>query len=393
MIEFKAECGHTVRAKDEDAGKAVRCSYCGQDAAVPDRLEDDELDRLFTDEDLGKDPGPRRPVPAQVARPRRRWWSKRPKRGPEKEFNPFALVIKLCYYAFVIVIVILFVRMAAIPLVREWQDRGQTARKRTESQPRRPTPRQPSPPSPTTSKHGLLGLSGDGGLYVSCVPASARIYYLAVQPGEDVPRGERIDEHARSFCVRKAGKVPRVSRGEYLVEVALPWSDPELNKYPQFEDLRRGLRRANITKAERRRLMREYFVPDEADADDVFACVHPDQIYLVRQYRRVQVRDKQWTAVRALFLPRDAAEGARQKSFEVASLIRYLPAPQYGFNEDHVLNELKFYQVAVDDQGSVLEALERCGVIPCRTEDRKTHIFKIDVATGEPGARDISENN
>jgi translation initiation factor IF-2 len=35
MIEFKAECGHTVRAKNEDAGQAVRCSYCGKAAKVP----------------------------------------------------------------------------------------------------------------------------------------------------------------------------------------------------------------------------------------------------------------------------------------------------------------------------------------------------------------------
>ena len=390
MIEFKAECGHTVRAKDEDAGRAVRCSYCGQDATVPDRLENDELDRLFTDEDLGKDPGSRQPVSAQVVKPKRRWWSKRRRRGPEKEFNPFALVIKLCYYAFLIVIVILFVRWAAIPLIREYQDRGQITRKQPEGKPRVPKPRRPSPPSPSTSRHGLLrSLSGDGGLYVSCVPASARIYYLPVQAGEQVTR-DRIDEHARSCSVRSAGKVPRVSRGEYLVEFALPWSDPKLNKYPGFEDFRRRLRRANST-SERRRQMNDYFVPDEAD--EVFVCERPDQIYLVRQYRGVQVRDKRWTAVRALFLPRIAVDGAKQKFFEVGPLIEYLPKLQYGVNEDLVRNELEFHHVAAADQDSVLEALQRFGVIPCRAEDSKTYLFKIDVATGELGVRDISDND
>lgn len=389
MIEFKAECGHTVRAKDEDTGKVVRCSYCGQDATVPDRLEDDDLDRLFTDEDLGKDPAPRQPVSAQVVKSKRRWWSKRPRRGPEKEFNPFALVIKLCYYTCLIIGVIVIVQVAVIPLIREYQNRQLTTRAQTQRQPRAPKPRQPSASPPSTPRQGLRGLSGDGGLYVSCVPAGARIYYLPVQEGEPVPR-DRIDDHARSCSVCSAGKVPRVSRGEYLVEFALPWSDPKLNRYPGFEDFRRRLRRTNST-SERRKLMRDYFVPDEAD--EVFVCERPDQIYLVRHYRGVQVRDKRWTAVRALFLPRIAEDGGKQKSFEVGSLIEYLPKPQYGFEKDHVRNELEFFQVAAADQAGVLEALQRFGVVSCRAEDRKTYMFKVDIASGELRVRDISDND
>ncbi len=48
MIEFKADCGHTVRARDEDGGGVVRCSYCGKPAPVPENNADD-LDFLFTD--------------------------------------------------------------------------------------------------------------------------------------------------------------------------------------------------------------------------------------------------------------------------------------------------------------------------------------------------------
>jgi len=46
MIVFKAECGHTVRAKDEDAGGVVRCSYCGRNAKVPE-TDDTSLDLLL----------------------------------------------------------------------------------------------------------------------------------------------------------------------------------------------------------------------------------------------------------------------------------------------------------------------------------------------------------
>ena len=389
MIEFKAECGHTVRAKDEDAGKVVRCSYCGQNATVPDRLEDNELDLLFTADDLGKEPRARKPVSAQVVKSKRRWWGKRRRRGPEEEFNPFGLVIKLCYYAFVIVMVILFVKWAAIPLIREWQNPGQSARKQPEGQPRAPKPRQPSPPSPVTPKRGFGGLSGDGGLYISCVPAGAQIYCLPVSAGEEVPRG-RIDEHARIICLRSAGSVPRANRGEFVVEVVLPWSDPELNKYPGFEEFRRNLMRGSdsVRDAE----MKTYFVPDEADR--VFVAKGDDQMYLVRRYSGVQVRDKRWTAVRALFLPRITPEGARRNAFDVNAMLEYIPrGERYGFDEDHVRDELRFFQVAVEDREGVIEALKRCGAIPCLAEERKTKalMFKIDVATGELGVRDITD--
>ena len=48
MIEFTAECGHTVRAKDDAAGEVVRCTYCGNQVEVP-LAEARSLDYLFRD--------------------------------------------------------------------------------------------------------------------------------------------------------------------------------------------------------------------------------------------------------------------------------------------------------------------------------------------------------
>ena len=84
MIEFKAECGHTVRARDEDAGSVVRCTYCGRNAEVPDK--DAELDFLFRDVKQPEDPGKRRrqrrkPKPAAAAD------------GKPSTFDPFTVVI------------------------------------------------------------------------------------------------------------------------------------------------------------------------------------------------------------------------------------------------------------------------------------------------------------
>ena len=98
MIEFKAECGHTVRARDEDAGGVVRCSYCGKPANVPEETGD-ELDFLFNDIDQ----------PDELPRSRRKRGRKKARtkraRAPGA-FNPFAVVLKLCYAALLIAIVI-----------------------------------------------------------------------------------------------------------------------------------------------------------------------------------------------------------------------------------------------------------------------------------------------
>jgi len=48
MIEFRAECGHTIRARNEDAGKMVNCAYCGKKALVPSD-EADPMDSLLAD--------------------------------------------------------------------------------------------------------------------------------------------------------------------------------------------------------------------------------------------------------------------------------------------------------------------------------------------------------
>ncbi|UCG31892.1 MAG: hypothetical protein JSU68_09525, partial [Phycisphaerales bacterium] len=48
MIEFRAECGHTIRARNEDAGKMVNCAYCGKRALVPSD-ETDPMESLLAD--------------------------------------------------------------------------------------------------------------------------------------------------------------------------------------------------------------------------------------------------------------------------------------------------------------------------------------------------------
>ena len=95
MIEFKAECGHTVRAKDEDAGGVVRCSYCGRRAAVPESRED-TLEFLFKDAESASGP----PAPPISKRTRKRLFARRAEK--RKKADPFAIVLRMCYAALLI---------------------------------------------------------------------------------------------------------------------------------------------------------------------------------------------------------------------------------------------------------------------------------------------------
>ena len=94
MIEFKGECGHTIRAKDDDAGKVVRCSYCGKEAQVPE--EEDELDFLLTEVERTGDFDP--PKSRRRAKPRPSAAAGPPIR-PKSDFNPFGVALKMCYAA------------------------------------------------------------------------------------------------------------------------------------------------------------------------------------------------------------------------------------------------------------------------------------------------------
>ena len=48
MIEFRASCGHSIRAREDDAGKTVTCNFCGASVQVPDSTGS-ALDYLFTE--------------------------------------------------------------------------------------------------------------------------------------------------------------------------------------------------------------------------------------------------------------------------------------------------------------------------------------------------------
>ncbi len=372
MIEFKAECGHTVRARDEDVGNVVRCSYCGRDAEVPDKDAGD-LDFLFRDIQQPEEAGRRR-------RRRRKPKPAASRDGRPAAFDPFAVVLKLCYVAALLVVGVVIARKWVLPMFEE----GAVSERNKSRQVERRAGKTPEPTRRARAQNttpGLIGRATKLGLYVASAPEGAAVFCTEESKA---PKAGRINEAPGVERFRANGPGPKVNDGDYVVEVVFPWNDEKLTseRLPDFVNYRAFRRRIDAASFDAGvKLMRDYFLPDEAT--DVFVAKTEDQIYLVRQYRGVSVRKGISDGVRALFLPK--IRSSESESFSIEPLLHgYVPAQKnYEFNELHVRSELAYHEVAQRDIRFVIGALSRCGSIPYVTPDGKTRLFKIDIHDGE----------
>lgn len=380
MIEFKADCGHTIRARDEDAGGAVRCSYCGRTVAVPDAV-DGGLDYLFRD------------LPAQQApEPRKKWpWRRRkvaaPRQAKAGEVNPFGIVVRLCYFALLIIILYVLGNKFVLPMF----DSEERARRMAGGVPagEKPVEEAKTPKIPTESDRGLLKNRSSGSLYVSSVPMGATAF---VMEESKAPKSGRIFRLAGVPSIHTNGDFLRLADGTYLVEVALPWNDPGLNDpslpgYAEYLTFRRSLERSSD--AQRRQLQEEYFLPDEAS--NAFVSETDDQIYFVRQYRGVVVQQGRSKGIRALFLPRLGKNEERAFSLEPLLHGYIPPGARYGFDEKLIRAELTYYEVPPSDQQMVMETLARAGAIPYAGKNGSIRMFKIDIHSGAITTRVLRE--
>jgi hypothetical protein len=374
MIEFKGECGHTVRARDEDAGSIVRCTYCGRNASVPETRGDD-LDFLFRDVEQS--------IAASVPS-RRRFGLFRRRRTSAGAFDPFALILRMCYVAVLVIVVYVVVQKFLLPLFEE----GGLARRLTGTPAAQPAPEEPRVRRPAPGQTGLVGVVPQG-MYVASTPSGAQVF---VVDESKAPLRGRIRDVSGCLQSRANGDSMRLPDGVYVVELVLPWNDPRLNDmnlpyYEEYREFRRAVERA--ADQERVRLMEEYFVPDEASS----AFIHQtdEQIYLVRQFRGVEVRSGKSEGVRALFLPR--LRVADKRGFSIAQLVLHAIPKQttYAFSEDHVKTELDYYGVPRSDWEFLVEALRRIGVVPYVTPDGATRLFKIGVYDGVFATRVVRE--
>jgi hypothetical protein len=327
---------------------------------------------------LGEIPSQTEPATGGVRRRRRRWQLFRRRARIPGRFDVFSLIFRMCYTAALIAIVIIVAKKYVIPLFDEGGVAERIAHRPGSTQ-RRSLGETPSPPPPA-KKIGLTTLEGLTGLYVGSTPSGATAFCIE---SSKAPAKGRIHQLAGCVSGRTNGPSIRVGDGTYQVEVALAWNDPALNDpdlptYLSYRAFRLGIESSKDD--ERVKLVEQFFVPDEAST--VFVDETSDQIYLVRQYRNVEVRGGQSSGVQALFLPRIVLPDANR--FSIAQLVTsYLPKEKpYNFNEKQVRSELDFYEVPEADRLFVIEALSRIGVIPYVTPDGRTRLFKIGIHDG-----------
>jgi len=340
MIEFKAECGHTIRAKDEDEGKVVRCSYCGREAQVP-QDDQDELDMLFSEVESSEAEA-RGPAPKKVRR-KPRSFPAAPSRRSDEGFNPLAVALKMSYAAGILIVLIFVSKYA----YNYWTspDRKVPEIDRLSAEASKNAAETSGGSSASSGRKGLLTTqlrSGKGGLYVSSVPPEAMVRVRKPESGQvpEIFRDPKADRYTADVPIE-------LDPGVYEVGVAVRVNDAALRDYPDYIKLRRQIDQGAPTA-----VLREYFLPDQAA--EVATVELPNQpVLLVRKYTR-EVMGTEWTPLTALFLPDRA----------MAEQMRFLPRRMaYGFEDEDVEFELEYYGVRQADRKFILDALHRTGMV------------------------------
>lgn len=342
MIEFKAECGHTVRAKDDDGGKVVRCSYCGRETRVPDQQEegDRDLDFLFREVEQAAESEAHAP-----RRRRRRGRRPNPFASSEDRFYPLGLALKMVYVAGILIVVIFVGKKFVYPVMfgQEQQQNRQAAG---------PKPKKANKASnrlSTPDRGGLLVKLDPkkSGIYVDSVPEGARIYIVDTSKGVNPKEALKIlqtpacdrNERARAAVDLKEGS-------GYLVLCTLPINARGLKAYPGYRALRERVEAGAVLTS-----LDEFLLPDKAH--ETGTVEFRDDFLLYRLYE-VDVAPRQWSPVIALFLPhRSVAENSH-----------YLPKRKaFTFDKVEANSEMDFYGFPLTDQSFLIQSLESIGAM------------------------------
>ncbi len=371
MIEFKGECGHTIRARDEDAGKVVRCSYCGREAMVTQEPQD-ELESLFGEMELtGEYDARTTKLGQKAARDRVKTQNRAASGKPATAFDPFSIAVKMIYAAVIIIAVVVVVKYTP-GLYDKLRNAG------TQTPP--PVAATEQGPEGASSsarqRHGLLNprLSAQQeGVFVSTVPSDAMVFCL---PKHGV-RDTIIDDPAANKNIRTPASV-RLNPGKYTIAVALRINNSDLMRLPGYvDDLRR---KVESNEFDNDALLAEYMIPDGCTS--TFVATMRNSLYLVRTYE-IEVESKSWTPITGLFLP---------KSTPLGKLIEADHLPQrktFSFDMVAVERELDFYGVPSVDQKYIIDALKRIGKAYWLTADQRYRLFQIDLRDGQPTSKEL----
>jgi len=400
MIEFKGECGHTVRAKDEDAGKVVRCAYCGREAQVPEENAADDFDFFFSTVTREGAPAEGEAKVETVA-------GKKKSRTvvgyhPRRTVDPFRIVTRMAYVAAVLILVIFVGKKYAWPFISDALSRGNASPTASVS-PNEPI-KEPIKPAEPAKREGLmdprLDQRGREGIYVNAVPHDVTVFYQE-RPASDTDR--RTDygpdwyawlESPTAARIRDPSFVHELKAGTYDVVVMLPLNDPQLMRtyrpfgYAEFRaevETERNYRRRDERAS-------EYFIPDGALAVRIIAL--RDRINIARHYE-VTIRAAEWYVLTPLFIP------FRCTMRQVAEQIIDKDKSSFGFDEQYIRDELSYYRVPPEDRTYVVDILRRTGSISyheanCRNAESRDgtygfRIFKVNPADGIFTARRLED--
>ncbi len=373
MIEFKADCGHTVRAKDEDAGKVVRCAYCGREAQVP-QDDQDELDFLFSE--VASESTAGSASPKTVKRSRKSDRAGMPFGASRTAADPFAVVKKMAYVAAVLICVIFVGKKYAWPMFNDAflvDDKPAVTKSPPPDRPARITDTSKKPKQ-SSRRFGFLredlSRRGNQGVYVDAIPDRTTAYYREVTSS-----GRGLDWLASTDAKRMAtpGAVD-LTAGTYTFAVTLPINDPQLMKnYKNYNY--KGTRRSVEDETANKKADKaadEFFRPD--GATKVGAVSIRGQKHIVRQYE-VTVYENEWAVLTPQFVPSECSL-ADLKRFRSDSKL-------YGFDDDDVEGELDYHGVDERIWPDLLSILHRFGAISYPVDETgEFHMFEIDPMTG-----------
>jgi hypothetical protein len=401
MIEFKADCGHTVRAKDEDAGKVVRCAYCGREAQVPDDDETSDFDLLFSD--IQETTAGAKLTGRAKRKKDREASAGATKRRGAGQADPFGVVVKMAYIAAILVFVIFVGRKWVVPIIRDLSSDSPASS--TADAPKKPSQQSttaataPKSASPRSSGMGLinprLDRRGKEGIFVNPVPASAEMYYrkaASADRGTKTKRGDpfEITEWLNDSETVRVANLPSaidLEPGRYDVVVMIAINDPAIKKYRAlgYREFREKVEGVNLDRTaeanQAGEVASDYFLPDSAVSVEV-ADIR-DLVYIVRRYE-VSVRKREWQVLTALFLPRCC---------KIREYKKYLPRQRsYRFDKDDIRDELLHYDVADGDIQYVIDTLESIGAISYASKIGKHYrMFKIGHSDGRFTAPFLNE--
>ena len=343
MIEFRAECGHTIRARNEDAGKMVNCAYCGKKALVPSD-EADPMDSLLADT-------------LEESREQAQELDRATPWGKGLGMAPLRIAWTAIFVVLVLSVLLLTLRWVYREVVsaREGPEPAPVAA--TGSTPlAKPAPaeaapgaeRQEAQPSPAAPRprNPLADLPPrESGVCVFSVPPDLDVYV------EELPvRGEgRLSTNSfKGQTQAGEGLMVTLGPGQYRVSVVTTVRNADLMDHPDYpHKVRETIEGASDPEAAAD-AAEDYFIEDGGEEWRVEKLW--DQYYLIKTYE-VEL-GRRWRPIYSLFVPQVSC----------AELLGFAPREvSFVFDARLAEQELRYRGIPLKDHKIVLSALERIG--------------------------------